>query len=156
MGSHRDNGGQDVVRRARESDPWEGLGEVFPSWGIATIDREVLTHVLLEKQHRCVHLECNEALGVDLDLTCHHLNVSLVAVSKKQQPRRSFKEHANAVKEEVNKLKKARAIKEVFNTSGWPTSLWLRKKTGKWRVYVDFIDLNKACPKELFPVPRID
>ena len=32
----------------------------------------------------------------------------------------------------------------------------VRKKTGKWRVCVDFTDLNKACPKDPFSLPRID
>ena len=32
----------------------------------------------------------------------------------------------------------------------------VKKKNGKWRVCVDFTDLNKACPKDLFPFPRID
>ena len=32
----------------------------------------------------------------------------------------------------------------------------VKKKTGKWRVCVDFTDLNKACPKDHFPMPRID
>ena len=27
---------------------------------------------------------------------------------------------------------------------------------GKWRVCVDFTDLNKACPKNPFPMPQID
>ena len=31
-----------------------------------------------------------------------------------------------------------------------------KKKIGKWRVCVDFTDLNKACPKDPFPMPRID
>ena len=30
------------------------------------------------------------------------------------------------------------------------------KKGGKWRVCVDYIDLNDACPKDNFPLPRID
>ena len=30
------------------------------------------------------------------------------------------------------------------------------KKGGKWRVCVDYIYLNKACPKDSFPLPRID
>ena len=32
----------------------------------------------------------------------------------------------------------------------------VKKKTGKWRVCVDFTDLNKACPKDPFLMPRID
>ena len=32
----------------------------------------------------------------------------------------------------------------------------VKKKTGKWHVRVDFTDLNKACPKDPFPMPRID
>ncbi|XP_021827603.1 uncharacterized protein LOC110768210 [Prunus avium] len=31
-----------------------------------------------------------------------------------------------------------------------------RKTEGKWRMFVDFTDLNKACPKDSFPLPRID
>ena len=32
----------------------------------------------------------------------------------------------------------------------------VKKKNKKWRVCVDFTDLNKACPKDPFPMPRID
>ena len=32
----------------------------------------------------------------------------------------------------------------------------VKKKNGKWRVCVDFTDLNKACPKDPLPLPRID
>ena len=32
----------------------------------------------------------------------------------------------------------------------------VKKKNGKWQVCVDFIDLNKACLKDPFPIPRID
>ena len=32
----------------------------------------------------------------------------------------------------------------------------VKKKNGKWQVCVDFIDLNKACSKDHFPVPRIN
>lgn len=32
----------------------------------------------------------------------------------------------------------------------------VKKKNGKWRVYVDFTSLNKACPKDSFPLPKID
>ena len=32
----------------------------------------------------------------------------------------------------------------------------VKKKSGKWRVCVNFTDLNKACPKDPFPMPWID
>jgi hypothetical protein len=32
----------------------------------------------------------------------------------------------------------------------------VKKKNGKWRVCVDFTDLNRACPKDHFPLPKID
>ena len=31
----------------------------------------------------------------------------------------------------------------------------VKKANGKWRMCVDFTDLNKACPKDSFPLPRI-
>ena len=32
----------------------------------------------------------------------------------------------------------------------------MKKANGKWRMCVDFTDLNKACPKDSFPLPRIN
>ena len=55
-----------------------------------------------------------EAPGVDPSFICHYLNVNPSATPKKQPPRRPTKEHANVVRDEVMKFKKARAIKEVF------------------------------------------
>ena len=75
---------------------------------------------------------------------------------KKQPPRRSSKEHSNAVKDKVMKLKQARAIKEVFYPEWLANTIVVKKKNGKWRVCVDFTDLNKACPKDPFPMPWID
>ena len=55
-----------------------------------------------------------EAPGVDPNFICHHLNVNPSVAPKKQPPRCSSKEHANAIRDEVIKLKKVGAIKEVF------------------------------------------
>ena len=54
------------------------------------------------------------------------------------------------------KLKKAGAIKEVFYPEWLANTVVMKKKSGKWQVYVDFTDLNKACSKDPFPMPRID
>ena len=97
-----------------------------------------------------------EAPGVDPDFICHHLNVNPAMTPRKQLPRRPSKEHAEAVRQEVTTLKKAGAIKEVFYPEWLANTVVVKKKTGKWRVCVDFTDLNKACPKDPFPMPKID
>ena len=55
-----------------------------------------------------------KAPEVDPNLICHHLNVNPTVVPKKQPPQHLSKENSEAVKEEVLKLKQARAIKDVF------------------------------------------
>ena len=60
------------------------------------------------------------------------------------------------MKEEVNKLKKTGAIKEVFYSKWLANTVVVKKKTSKWRVCVDFTNLNKACLKDPFPVLRMD
>ena len=97
-----------------------------------------------------------EAPGVDPNFICHHLNVNPLMAPKKQLPRRPSKEHAKAVRQEVTKLKKAGAIKEVFYPEWLANTVVVKKKTEKWRVCVDFTDLNKVCPKDPFPMPKID
>ena len=55
-----------------------------------------------------------EALRVDPNFICHHLNVNPFVIPKKQPSHCSSKDHANAVKDKMIKLKQAGAIKEVF------------------------------------------
>ena len=93
---------------------------------------------------------------MDPNFICHYLNVNPIVVPKKQPPRRSSKEHAKAVKEEVINFKCVGAIKEVLNPEWLANTVVMKKKSGKWRVCVDFTDLNKACPKDPFLIPRID
>ena len=61
-----------------------------------------------------------------------------------------------AINTEVDKLLKAKFIEEA-NYPDWIANVDLVKKAnGNWRVCVDFTDLNRACPKDSFPLPRID
>ena len=97
-----------------------------------------------------------ETPEVDPEFICHYLNVNPLVTPKKQLPRRPSKEYAKAVWEEVGKLKQAGAIKEVFYPKWLANTVVVKKKSGKWRVCIDFTDLNKACPKDPFPMPKID
>ena len=97
-----------------------------------------------------------EALGVDPEFICHHLKVNLLITPRKQPLRHPSKEHTEAIREEVTRLKQAGAIKEVFYPEWLANTVVVKKKSGKWRVCVDFTDLNKTYPKDPFPMPKID
>ena len=97
-----------------------------------------------------------EAPGVDPNFIYHHLNVNPSIIRKKQPHRRSSKDQFDAVKDEMIKLKQSGTIKEVFYLEWVANTVVVRKKSGKWRVCVDFTDLNKACPRDPFPIPWID
>ena len=56
----------------------------------------------------------------------------------------------------MHKLKQAGAIKEIFYSEWLANTVVVKKKNGKWRVCVDFTDLNKVGPKDPFLIPWID
>ena len=58
--------------------------------------------------------------------------------------------------EEVEKLKQVGVIKNVFYLDWLANTVMVKKKNRKWRVCVDFIDLNRVCPKDPYLVPKID
>ena len=112
--------------------------------------------VFLKKNLDIFAWDAYEASGVDPSFICHHLDVNPSVTPRKQPHRRSSKEHSDAIKDEVMKLKRAGAIKEVFYPEWLANTVVVKKKTGKWCICVDFTDLNKACSKDPFPMPRID
>ena len=58
--------------------------------------------------------------------------------------------------EKVDKLLTARFIREVYYPEWLANVVMVKKSNDKWRMCVDFTDLNKACPKDSYPLPRID
>ena len=58
--------------------------------------------------------------------------------------------------EEVAKLLETGTIIVVHYPEWLANVVLVKKANGKWRVCIDFTDLNKACPKDCFPLPRID
>jgi ribonuclease HI len=97
-----------------------------------------------------------EAPRVDPAFACHSLNVDPLIRPVVQKGRRISPVHQEAVCEEVDRLMKARTIKEILYPTWLSNTVVIKKKNGKWRVCIDFTDLNKACPKDPFPLPKID
>ena len=69
---------------------------------------------------------------MDPSFIYHYLNVNPSVTPKSQPPRRSSKQHSDAVKDEVIKLKQAEAIKEVFYLKWLANTVIVKKKNGKW------------------------
>ena len=58
--------------------------------------------------------------------------------------------------EEVRKLQEASFIREVYYLDWLANVVIVKKASGKWRMCVDFTDLNKACPKDSYPLPQVN
>nr|ABF96908.1 retrotransposon protein, putative, unclassified [Oryza sativa Japonica Group] len=56
----------------------------------------------------------------------------------------------------LDKLLKAGFIREVLHPEWIANPVMVRKANGKWTMCVNFTNLNNACPKDHFPLPRID
>ena len=94
--------------------------------------------------------------GIDPAVITQRLNVnpSFKPVKKK---RRSFSpERQKAINEEVGKLLQAKAIREVEYPEWLANVVLVKKENDKWRLCNDFTDINRACPKDSFPLPWID
>ncbi|XP_071704823.1 uncharacterized protein [Rutidosis leptorrhynchoides] len=57
--------------------------------------------------------------------------------------------------EEVTKLVRARILRKAQNQSWIVNPVLVKKPDASWRMCIDFKDLNKACPKDNYPLPEI-
>ncbi|XP_022851528.1 uncharacterized protein LOC111373252 [Olea europaea var. sylvestris] len=94
--------------------------------------------------------------GIDLEVAVHRLNVNPGAKPVKQRKRQFAPERREVIREEIAKLLNAQFIREVQYPDWLANVVLVKKANGKWRVCIDFTDLNKACPKDSYPLPRID
>nr|KYP75017.1 Retrovirus-related Pol polyprotein from transposon 17.6 [Cajanus cajan] len=65
-------------------------------------------------------------------------------------------EKRKAANAETKKLLQAKFISEVTYTTWLANVVLVKKSSGKWRMCTDYTDLNKACPKDAYPLPCID
>ena len=98
----------------------------------------------------------DDMLGIHPDMICHHLNVDPQFRPVRQKKRNIAPNRLSVLEEEIDKLLKAGFIREVMYPEWLANIIMVKKPNGKWRVCVDFTNLNKAYPKDSFPLPRID
>ena len=97
-----------------------------------------------------------DMLRISPNVITHRLNVSSSYHPIKQKKRYFALEQSRAMREEVTKLTEADLIHEVHYPE-WLTNVVLVKKANeKWRIYVDYTDLNKAFPKDSYLLLSID
>jgi hypothetical protein len=97
-----------------------------------------------------------DLVGVSRTVIEHSLGIDPSVRPKKQQLRKMSDEKTEAAKAEVHRLLEANFIEPVAYPTWLSNIVMVQKKSGKWRMCIDFTSLNKACPKDNFPLPRID
>jgi hypothetical protein len=86
----------------------------------------------------------------------HGLSIDPLVRPRKQRLRKMSDEKTEAAKAEVHHLLEANFIEPIAYHTWLANVVMVQKKSGKWRMCINFTSLNKGCPKDNFPLPRID
>jgi hypothetical protein len=94
--------------------------------------------------------------GIPREVIEHHLNIHPDAKPVSQKPRRQSVERQDFIHEEVRKMLNAGFIEEVHHPVWLAIPVIVPKANGKLQMCIDYTSLNKACPKDPYPLLRID
>ena len=114
--------------------------------------KSLLTHFLRQNKDVFTWKQA-DIRGIDPTVITHRLNVSLSFKLIKQKKRSFAPERQKSINEEVDKLLQEGAIREVEYPEWLANVVLIKKANGKWRLCINFTDVNRACPKESFPLP---
>jgi len=121
-----------------------------------SIEEELELLDVLQKNQDIFAWSATDLRGVSRDIIEHSLDTDPRMRPKKQRQRKMSEERTLAAKAEVQRLLDANVIREIMYPEWLANVALVPKKNGKMRMCIDFIDLNKACVKDSFPLPRID
>ena len=109
------------------------------------------------KEHKDIFAWSHEDIPrIDPSVIIHRLNVDPAHKAVIQKRRRFNPDRYTTISEEVNNLLKAKFIWEAYYPEWLANVVIVKKPNEKWPIYIDYTDLNKACSKDSFPLPRID
>ena len=94
--------------------------------------------------------------GINPDFLCHCLAMDSRVKPVRQRRRKFNEEKRQAIRDETRKLLAAGHIREIQYAEWLANVVLVKKSNGKWQMCVDFTNLNKACPKDSYPLPSID
>ena len=94
--------------------------------------------------------------GIPSNLCTHHIYIKSDSRPVFQPQRRMNPNLRDIVKEEIQKLLEPGFIYPISDREWVSPLVIVPKKNVKWRVYVDYRELNKATQKDHFPLPFID
>ncbi|GAU10320.1 hypothetical protein TSUD_422670, partial [Trifolium subterraneum] len=97
-----------------------------------------------------------EMPGINPEVACHQLTIDPRASAVVQRRMKQSPEKAEAARKVVKDLLEANFIAEAQYTTWLSNVVLVKKSNGKWRTCVDYTDLNRACPKDAYPLPNID
>ncbi|KAL0445094.1 UNVERIFIED_CONTAM: hypothetical protein Slati_2232100 [Sesamum latifolium] len=94
--------------------------------------------------------------GINPNVITHHLNIDPHIRPVKQKKRHFGSEKDKIIQAEVDKLMAAGHIEEIQFSEWLSNVILVPKLGGKWRMCINFKNLNKACPKDFYHLSRID
>jgi hypothetical protein len=94
--------------------------------------------------------------GIPTEVIEHHLKINPDAKPVSQKPHSQSVERQDFIRKEVRKLLDTGFIEEVHHPMWLANPVIVPKANGKLQMCIDYTSLNKACPKDLYPLPRID
>ena len=101
-------------------------------------------------------MEASDIPGVPREVIEHHLAACPHARSVKKKVRKQALERQEFITEEIRKLEAVGLVRGVLHPTWLANLVVVRKANGKWRLCIDYTDINKACPKDPFPLRHID
>jgi hypothetical protein len=93
--------------------------------------------------------------GILREVIEHRLEIDPAFKPIKQKERRYTSERSEAIRLEINKLLEAGFIRPVDYPIWLEIPVLVEKPDRSWRMCIDYMSLNKACPKDEYPLPRI-
>jgi hypothetical protein len=121
-----------------------------------SLDEEGRLVQFLQKNKDVFAWSAKDLTGVDRNFIKHRLNINPSVKPRRQKLGKMSDDKVVAVKSEVQRLLDATIIHEVMYPKWLANTVPVKKKNGKWRMCIDFTDLNKVTLKDNYPLPRMD